>query len=317
MARIYISYNIRDKELAESIVIALKDAGHSIWADFESIRPGELWRDVMLDGLKNADGTISILSKNSEDSSWVNQELGYAQAFIRTTEGKFLLPVLFDDINIPHTISDFQVLFGKRDKLEETIERIVATVNNIEARTEAEKENLKTDIKKIEDKASNYVLNTMAQLSNREVKNRRVGYIWYILGLIFLAAGIFVGLVGFSELNTDSSFQITNLILLVLKGIIVIGLLIASSKYAFNLGQAHMNEALRNSDRMHAIAFGQFYLQAFSDRTNWVELKEVFQHWNIDRGASFLNQDSKEYDPKFVENLTNLAKVISQIQFKK
>lgn len=71
-----------------------------------------------------------------------------------------------------------------------------------------------------------------------------------------------------------------------------------------------MVEALRNADRSHAISFGEFYLNAFGEDLEWKEVKEAFQHWNIDRGSSFLTQDSAQFDPKLFETAVELAKVL-------
>jgi translation elongation factor EF-G len=102
-------------------------------------------------------------------------------------------------------------------------------------------------------------------------------------------------------------------VLVILKSIIIVGLLIACSKYAFNLGKSFINEALRNADRLHAIAFGKFYLQAFGDRiSSPEEIKEVFQNWNIDKDSAFQKLDTNSYDPKFNESLVEIIKNLSE-----
>jgi hypothetical protein len=71
-----------------------------------------------------------------------------------------------------------------------------------------------------------------------------------------------------------------------------------------------MVEALRNADRSHAISFGEFYLQAYGTDTDWAELKEAFQHWNIDSGSVFADQKTSDFDPKLLEAAVALAKVM-------
>jgi hypothetical protein len=53
----------------------------------------------------------------------------------------------------------------------------------------------------------------------------------------------------------------------------------------------------------------QFYLRAFGEKTQWAELKEVFQHWNIDRNSSFSTLDASSFDPKFIESMIEFAKL--------
>jgi hypothetical protein len=69
-----------------------------------------------------------------------------------------------------------------------------------------------------------------------------------------------------------------------------------------------MGEALKNNDRGHAISFGQFYLKAYGDRATWEEIREVFQHWNIAKDSPFGSLDAREFDPKLLESLIDLAK---------
>ena len=93
-----------------------------------------------------------------------------------------------------------------------------------------------------------------------------------------------------------------------LKSVIVIGLLAACAKYAFSLGISYVSEALKCSDRIHAIAFGKFYLQAYGEKATWAELKEVFQHWNIDRTSTFSSLDTTQIDPQILSLLGDVVK---------
>jgi len=100
--------------------------------------------------------------------------------------------------------------------------------------------------------------------------------------------------------------------ILALKSIVVIGLLGACSKYAFTLGKSFMSESLKSADRMHAISFGKFYLKVYGSDATWPELKEVFQHWNIDRSSSFSSQTTAEFDPKIIESMLELFRAFGQ-----
>jgi hypothetical protein len=114
------------------------------------------------------------------------------------------------------------------------------------------------------------------------------GTIWYVLGFVTLIGGVWFAFGGLSGLDKLVNQNYWLYVLVILKSIIIVGLLIACSKYAFNLGKSFINEALRNADRIHAIAFGKFYLQAFGNRiSSPEEIKEVFQNWNIDKDSAF------------------------------
>jgi len=59
-----------------------------------------------------------------------------------------------------------------------------------------------------------------------------------------------------------------------------------------------MTESLKNADRIHAISFGKFFLQAFGDNVDAKEVKEVFQHWNISNSTSFSGLDADKFDER-------------------
>ena len=86
----------------------------------------------------------------------------------------------------------------------------------------------------------------------------------------------------------------------------------ASSKYAFTLGKSYMNESLKNSNRLHAISFGKFYLQAYGDVVTPEDVKEVFQHWNIDKDSSFKELNSQSFDPRIFESAIEIASVLTK-----
>lgn len=64
-----------------------------------------------------------------------------------------------------------------------------------------------------------------------------------------------------------------------------------------------MVESIRNSDRIHAISFGEFYLNVYGKVATRDEVREVFGNWNIDNGSSFISQSPKDYDPQILENI--------------
>ena len=63
-----------------------------------------------------------------------------------------------------------------------------------------------------------------------------------------------------------------------------------------------MVESIRCSDRIHAISFGKFFLDAYGSEATRQEVIQAFSSWNIDNGStSFRNQSSEDYDPKIDE----------------
>lgn len=88
-----------------------------------------------------------------------------------------------------------------------------------------------------------------------------------------------------------------------ISGVLTLVLILALGRLLFILGKSFMVEAIRNSDRIHAISFGEFYLNAYGKVATRDEVREVFGKWNIDNGSSFISQSPKDYDPQILENL--------------
>jgi hypothetical protein len=168
---------------------------------------------------------------------------------------------------------------------------------------------------RIERTSADYIEDALKTLGARERRYQRVAYCWYALGILALTAGI-----GTSTYLTREAIPALPVLpsqgwpvfaLVALKSVVIIGLLIAASKYSFALGKSYMSEALKNSDRGHAISFGKFYLNAYGEKATWPEIKEALQHWNIARESAFAALDSSEFDPKFLNAAIELAKAIS------
>lgn len=159
-----------------------------------------------------------------------------------------------------------------------------------------------------ESAAAQYIQTSLTDLNVREGKYRVTAAYWYTTGCAALILGIVVAVYRATRIDYAAGASWPEFAEFTILGGVAIGLLIAVSKYAFNLGKAYMNEALRCADRAHAISFGQLYLKAFAPAVEWKEVKEAFQNWNIDRGSSFLTQQSSEFDPKMLELVVDVAK---------
>ncbi|WP_413711756.1 hypothetical protein [Rhizobium sp. Rhizsp82] len=97
---------------------------------------------------------------------------------------------------------------------------------------------------------------------------------------------------------------------LLILNIVMIGVLAALAKYAYSLGKSYMSESLKSSDRIHAIQFGKFFLRAYGDRLTPSEVKEAFQHWNIDRNSTFSTLDPAHIDPQIYSLITQLVSAV-------
>ncbi len=315
MAKIYISYSTLDKEIALIFAKALRDLGHEILIDMQELTPGVDWRQKISEALKSSDGIVSLITENGQKSQFVMSEIGAARTYLGSEHNKFLIPVIFGGIDIPLVLQDIQCLFADENTINETAQKIHQAIQSISIRQKAEQDKQAKQIEKIETNASKYVDDAMTKLRIRESRNKVIGNIWYSLGFASLLAGVIFGVLGISEfMSTEkivAGVQWTIVVILTIKTTVIIGLLIACSKYSFTLGKSYINEALKNADRSHAISFGKFYLDAYGATAKWEDLKEAFQYWNINNESSFSKLDTNQFDPKFIELVIELSKIIS------
>lgn len=317
-AKIYISYNNRDREIAINISRELKKLGYEITLDVESLTPGQEWRSIIDEALQSSEVFVSLISENSINSQYVLTELGAARAFMRTSKKMLVIPVILDEIPIPKVIEDIQVLTANSNEtiyIAATIDQVITNFIGAKAAEEKEEAIVK---ERIETNATTFIQEAIDSLENQEKRNRWAGNLWYFLGYFTLVLGIGFGFYSISQFSTVTELEWIRFAYSGLKSIIVIGLIIACSKYSFTLGKSYMSEALKCADRIHAISFGKFYLNAYGAKASWEELKEVFQHWNIDRSSSFTSLDSNQFDPKFLEAIIEVAKAASsKVEIKK
>lgn len=89
----FISYSREDKHLMEILASILETAGHTTWVDADNIMPGQTWQSTILQGLRDADFCIVILTPRAIKSTYVKEELELA-----LNERKPLIPVRWEPV---------------------------------------------------------------------------------------------------------------------------------------------------------------------------------------------------------------------------
>lgn len=206
-----------------------------------------------------------------------------------------------DDFESLNTKDAINRLIGGYSKFKE--DKILTETN--------EKEQKK---KIIEKNAPEFVQETLQRLKKNERWYSYIAIGWNILGFLALLAGaallFYYGII--RNPTTLPSWQV--IIFSSVKAALVVVVLIAVAKYTFDLAKSNMNEALKNSDRIHAIEFGKFYLEVYGGEIDSKEMKEVFQNWNLQQDSSFLTLDPDKFDPKLIENLNQLIVALSNMK---
>jgi hypothetical protein len=127
MARLFVSYSSRDAEVAHKLAKGLRDLGHQIAIDIDSLVPGVEWRRELLDKLLLSDGVIVLLSENALASPFVLTEIGAARASPR----HFLIPVTFGDVLLHPVVQDIWTIrqsSASPSNITQAVEKIDAAV---------------------------------------------------------------------------------------------------------------------------------------------------------------------------------------------
>jgi hypothetical protein len=274
---------------------------------------GRTIAEVIADNFSRADAALFVISQGSQSSQNVLAELGTALHHAQT-RGMLVVPAVIDDSPIPTPLQNVMTILARSGSLEEKASEIAskfaqAWVSHVDERGARENERLAAQ-RRVEGTAAKYIATSLTELRKRENTDRWLAHIWYSMGFAFLISGAALALwriVRIGQIN-GAWLGIAEFGIL---GLIAVGLLVALAKFAFTLGKSFMVEALRTADRVHAISFGQFYLNAFGDRAEWASVKEALQHWNIDRGSAFLSQEPGQFDPKLLETAVAIAKAVT------
>lgn len=306
MAKIYVSYSRKDGDFVRLLVDRLKQDGHQIVVDDDVLAPGRNWRETLDEGLKNADVFVVLLSENTPTSPYTMMEVGAARAFGGATGKPLVIPIAIDNIEVPLTLQDIQILFAPdRDinRIASEIDRGISSQHGLLLAREVKAEETVT---RIRENAPSYIDDAISAQKAIIKQNGLAARLWYGGGFIALLSGI-VSILWTSATHPPTPGDWLGLARVVVINLVLVGFLGACSRYAFSLGKSYTSEALKASDRIHAIMFGRFYLNAFPDRATWNELKEVFANWNIDRASAFASLDVAQIDPQIISMITQVA----------
>jgi hypothetical protein len=312
MANIFISHSIEDKERIRELAQRLRELNHAVFFASDSIPLGEKFRETISDELKSSEVIVAVISNNSAQSKWVMTEIGIALGYWEHTGKPLIIPLRIDDVPIPPQLLSIQVLDGRHGDFDRIALDISIGIENWIGRTKAKEDEKKETQARVEENATKYIQKSLLELRKRESIYSRNAYGCYIAALISLLVGVSFGIWRYTRFVSEDS-NVYHVIVVFLSSLFVFGMLIALSRFSFLLGKSFMVESLRNSDRIHAISFGEFYLNAFGSKADWLQIKDAFQHWNIDKGSFFYEQKPGDYDPHFLRSVENIVKgVISK-----
>lgn len=105
-AKIFISHSSKDKEFARRLSNDLQARNVPVWFDELEIKVGDSLNNKIQEGINESGWLGIILSKNSVQSPWVEQELNAALSKELEKKQVFVLPIVIDECEIPLFLKD-------------------------------------------------------------------------------------------------------------------------------------------------------------------------------------------------------------------
>jgi len=104
MANVFISHCIADKDVVNEIRDILKSQDHTPYIAVQETHPGQHIPKKIISALNKSDAFIVIISHASINSTWVQQEIGYAMGRLP------IIPIRIDDTNPPSLLQGVEYL---------------------------------------------------------------------------------------------------------------------------------------------------------------------------------------------------------------
>jgi hypothetical protein len=101
MAKLFLSHASSDKTFVRTLKRSLERLGHDIWLDETNIQVGVSIPKALQTGIEAADFVAVVLSKNSVESGWVEEEWQAKYWDGVSKRQVTILPVLLEDCKIP------------------------------------------------------------------------------------------------------------------------------------------------------------------------------------------------------------------------
>jgi len=287
-----------DKELARKFYDYLNNMEFDVIWDENTIMTGDNFNKKLMSALSNSDIYLPIISNNFERSNFTKRELLAAIGYNSSRDLPRIFPYIVYGNTIPTDLSTLLCFMGTGDvdkdlsEIGNQLEKLIGTIF-------AEQDTANETVENLNISLESYLKDVFAKLEKNEKTNRHLAYFSYSVSILFLALIVILGIIK-SNNYTNVEMDLCSNIFLSLHNVVILTVLAALSRLSFILGKSFIVEAIRNGDRIHAISFGKFYIQAYGKQASRQEIREVLGEWNIDKGSSFHTQDAKEIDPNIL-----------------
>ena len=305
--KVFISYSHLDKTIAQMFHKTFTANGIDVLWDGNLTVGSKL--SILQNMILDCDVFIVIVSTNSMQSPYVQSEISLALGYM-DTRGKPIIPYIRVENNIPQNLLNYQCFMGTSNieldainltrELEKIQGRILAEQAESDEFFVANREVIEEKAAAKERNLAQYTDDVFKRLEKSEKRDRIVAVILYGFSVLFLLVATFASI---AKPRAADNADIMQSIASIISSILTLAIVIALSRLSFTLGKAFMTNSIRSGDRLHAISFGKFFIQAYGDEATHDEVRAVFGEWNIDNGTSFHSQTSNDFDPNIMSAL--------------
>lgn len=99
---VFVSYASEDRPRVEPLVADLRKRGFTVWFDQQSLGPGDPWRELIRQGIRQCAAFIPVLSRESVQRSgreyWLEWTRAAEWSGAMAADDRFLFPVAIDDV---------------------------------------------------------------------------------------------------------------------------------------------------------------------------------------------------------------------------
>jgi len=253
--------------------------------------------------------------EQAEQERIISEEIEARKSILKRDEVQFKKRISSYEKELSAERNSFQLIIEEKNlEFKKQEEKLKEEFLKLEGKEKKYAEETRENLKK---NSSEYVNEALTDLKHKEDKFHFISRIWSVLGGVSIATGIatlmWFGAEGMDLLKQDTNYGWSYLLLVTFKGLILVGLFIALAKYSFMYSQSYMHESIKNSERRHAINFGKFYMESYGATASWHQIKDAFEHWNIECDSAFSKQDSTKFDPKTIESAVSIMQALGKI----
>ena len=128
--KIFISYTTADDNFVTQLRKALEYQGFDVWIDSRNMRGGDTLKTEIESAIKDASAFIVVISPKVFNSTWVRQEILFAQKHVEN-----IVPILIEDMKPPSLLSFFEnepLAIEIKNNLQESMPQILAALRKEE-----------------------------------------------------------------------------------------------------------------------------------------------------------------------------------------